>query len=305
MSKLDFKGGFWVQFVRLSMNFTFVLVLLILKYTITLEIIIWSQFVILILSTIFTYFLTKDFFKIDLKPNKEWFSKLFQYSKYVFGTNVVSVSFKNIDKMVMGAILDTAKVGSYNAATRISSLIDAPLTAISATVFPKTAERIKTDGEKAVKYLYERSVGLMLALIIPIIILGFIFADYIMLFIAGREYLDVVPVFRVTIFLSILKPFDRQSGVFLDAIGKPNINFITVAIGLVISMILTFVGIKMFGIIGAAYAALISLFISVFYTHIILAKLLKINPFNGFIYAGQFYTQGFEFAVNFLKKKKK
>jgi len=139
---------------------------------------------------------------------------------------------------------------------------------------------------------------------IPFTIVCFVFAEQIILIIAGKDYLDAVPILRVVIFLSILKPFDRQSGSFLDVIGKPNINFITVLINFVLAVGILYVMLTYLGVIGAAYGILLSTFIGIVVTHIILYKLLNINPFNTFIYALHFYSEGMKPIKARLTKNK-
>lgn len=291
-AKFNFKGIFYSQLLRTGGFFLFIFAFWLLQIKIQLIYLVFSQLVFAVLASGLSYLFVKKHFKIMFRPNWDWVKKLFHYSKYVFGTTMISNVSNSMDKFLLGGILNTAEVAIFNTATRILNLIDVPLFTISTIVFPKSAERIKNEGPKAVKYLYERSIGLILAMAIPFTIVCFLFAEQIILIIAGKEYIDAVPILRIVIFLSILKPFDRQSGSFLDVIGKPNINFITVLINFGVAVIILYIMLTYFGVLGAAYGILISTFIGIVVTHIILNKLLNINPFNTFIYALQFYTDG-------------
>lgn len=302
-AKFNFKGIFYSQLLRTGGFFLFILICWIFNIKIQLIYLVFSQLVFAVLASGLSYIFVKSHFKISIRPNWDWVKKLFHYSKYIFGTTMISNISNSMDKFLLGGILNTAEVAIFNTATRILNLIDVPLFTISTIVFPKSAERIKNDGPKAVKYLYERSIGLILSMAIPFTIVCFIFAEQIILIIAGKEYLDAVPILRIVIFLSILKPFDRQSGSFLDVIGKPNINFITVLINFGTAVIILYFMLTYFGVIGAAYGILISTFIGIVVTHVILKKLLNINPFNTFIYALQFYTEGFKQLKTVINKK--
>ena len=59
-----------------------------------------------------------------------------------------------------------------------------------------------------------------------------------------------------------------------------------------------------YGVFGAAIGLLVSLFIAVVITHVILYKLLRINPFNTFIYAYRFYVDGLQILKERFKKLK-
>lgn len=166
--------------------------------------------------------------------------------------------YRNVDQMMIGSMLGPVPVATYNAASRILNFVEAPLSSISTIVFPKTTERIRTEGLSSARYLYEKSVGLMIAIIFPALIICLIFPELIITILAGEEYLDSVVILQVIIFISLLKPFDRQSGVFLDAIGKPRLNFLIVLTSLSINVVLNYFLIMEYGLIGAAYATLFS-----------------------------------------------
>jgi len=304
-AKFNFKGIFYSQLFRSGAFFLFILSVFLLKYKIALHHLVIAQLLFVApVSSVIAYLFVKKDLLFSRNLSREWVGKLFRYSKFVFGTSMTSMLTNSMDKFLIGGLLTSAQVASFNAASRVLNLFDVPLFSVASIVFPKSAERMEKEGKQAVKYLYERSVGLMIAMTLPFFVSCFIFAELIIKVIAGNEYLDSVPVLRVVIFLSILKPFDRQSGSFLDAIGKPNLNFITVIINFFTTISVLYVFIKFAGIMGAAFGSLLSLFIAVVISHIILYKLLNINPFNTFIYAYKFYSDGFIIARKFLTKEK-
>lgn len=305
-SKFNFKNIFYSQFLNNGGFFVSVLIIYIFSIKINLYHLAGLQILFALLAALLAYVLVKEHFVLTAKIDREWVKKLFKFSKFVFGTTITSTVANSMDKFLIGGILNTSEVATFNTSTRVLNLIDVPLFSISSIVFPKSAERIEKDGKQAVKYLYERSIGLMLAMAVPFVALCFVFAEQIILIIAGRGYLDAVPLLRIVIFLSLLKPFDRQSGSILDAIGKPNLNFYTVLINFVITISILYFALKFYGVYGAAVGLLISLFIAVVITHIILYKILNINPFNTFIYAYRFYVDGFQILKDkFFKTKER
>jgi lipopolysaccharide exporter len=303
-SKFDFKNIFYSQLLRNGGFFLVVLFVWIYSYNVKLYQLVEVQIVFAVLTALLSYLLVRKHFNLSAALDWEWVKKLFHFSKYVFGTVITSTIANSMDKFLIGGILNTAEVATFNASTRVLNLIDVPLFSITSIVFPKSAERMERDGKHAVKYLYERSIGLMMAMAIPFVIFCYIFAEQIILIIAGKDYLEAVPLLRIVVFLSLLKPFDRQSGSILDAIGKPKLNFITVIINFVLTIALLYTALIYFGIYGAAIGLLVSLFIAIVITHIILYRLLGINPFNVFIYAYRFYADGVLILKGYLMKAK-
>ncbi|HMR84737.1 MAG TPA: polysaccharide biosynthesis C-terminal domain-containing protein, partial [Niabella sp.] len=151
------------------------------------------------------------------------------------------------------------------------------------------------------KYLYERSVGVILGILTPCVILLFFFSDYLLFVMAGHKYDDALPLLKITLLTCILYPYGRQAGTVLASAGKVKHNFVLMIINVGILIILNYFFIKSFGVIGAAYATLISSIISVILNQIVLYKLFKINVVNPWIYAVHFYG---EFINLYIRKKR-
>jgi O-antigen/teichoic acid export membrane protein len=192
----------------------------------------------------------------------------------------MSMLGNSLDKFVLGALLNPAQVAVNNVAGRILNFIEVPVNTVATIVYPKSAESMEQSPEKAkesVRKLFEQSVGITLGITIPFFIFMMIFAKPVIILIAGAEYLDAVPFLRVILVVALLRPYDRQSGITLDAMGKPHLNFLVVLLNLIIVLISSFVFIKFFGLMGAAYAVLLALIISVIIKQIMLAKFINSN----------------------------
>ena len=96
----------------------------------------------------------------------------------------------------------------------------------------------------------------------------------------------------------MLIPFGRQFGTILDSIGKTKTTFYIVVVTAATNLILNYFFIKNMGIIGAAYATLISNIIGFIIAQIILKRELGVKFYHAFVYAYRFYP---EFYVSFVK----
>lgn len=299
----DFKGIFWSNFIRQGSFFLFIILCFVTSYKISLINLVNLQTLSAVLGAGTSFFFVRKYLKFSRTLDWEWVKKLFGYGKFVFGTNISSTIFKSIDQLMLGSIVSTSSVAVYNTAVRITNLVEVPTVSVAAIVFPQSAKRMATEGKDAVKYLYEKSVGLILALIIPIVVVVMLFAKPIILVIASAKYLDAVPILQVTILYSLFFPFSRQFGTVLDSIGMAKTNFYFIVFSAALNVVINYVFIKTFGIMGAAYGSLTAHTICFILNQIILTRILKVSFMNTLIHAKAFYIDGLAMSGHFVRQK--
>ncbi|MFN6944046.1 MAG: flippase [Cytophagaceae bacterium] len=302
-ANLDFKGIFWSNFVRQGLLFFYVLYAFVFNFSLALTTLAIVQAITSLAGAIVAYLFAKKFMVWAKAIDWQWVSKLFHFGKYVFGTNVSSLFFKGMDQMMLGSMIGTASVAMYNAAIRISNLVEVPTTSVATVVFPQSAKRMATEGLGAVKHLYEKSVGLIMAIMLPFLLVILVFPETIIWILAGEQYLDSAPILQVTILYSLFIPFLRQFGTVLDSIGKPHINFYFIVFCAVLNFGSNYFFITHYGIIGAAYGSLTSYAIIFILNQIILYKKLRINTLVVFVHMKDFYVIGFNTAYSFYQTR--
>jgi len=300
-SKGDFSGVFMANFVRYSMIFLYIVIGFYFGGDLSLLTLVNFQTFAALCGSLVAFIYVRKYLSFSPKVNKEWFYKLFHYGKFTFGTNISSMLNKNIDQAMIGGMLGTASVAVYAAAIKISTLIEAPTLSVASIVFPQSAKRMKEEGAPAVKYLYERSVGVLLAIIFPALVFTLIFPKYIILIIAGDGYLDTVPILQVTILYSFFVPYLRQFGTVLDSIGKPKLNFYFVIGGAGLNALFNYFFISRYGVIGATYGTLSSFVIVFILNQLILSRIIGVETKNTFYYAKKVYVDGFYLIMIKLK----
>lgn len=246
----------------------------------------------------------KRYVRLTRKMDWQWISRLFHYGKYVILTAFSSMLFNRMDLMMIGYFINPTAVAIYNIPTRIGNYVDVPMNSMASIVFPQASMRMKEMGVDNVRYLYERSVGIMLAIVIPLAIAMIIFAEPIILWIAGENYRAAVPVLQLFALLSVIKPFGRQGGTMLDSIGYPNYNSFILVIVLMLNIVLNWIFIVRYGIMGAIIATSISTLIGTTIQQIILIRLISIKTHHPFIYMWVFYRDSVKKAVNFVFNRK-
>jgi lipopolysaccharide exporter len=186
----------------------------------------------------------------------------------------------------------------------MTGVLDVPFLAVADVLFPKNAEAMASSGIATVKYYFERMVGTLTALIMPAGLCIFLVPGLMIRIIAGADYLPAVPILQVSMFFSFLRPFYTQFGYTMDSIGKPQVNFWTNAVFLVISLGSTYLSIAWFGgLMGAVYAATFTMISGCIVFYVILRKHLKIELGSIVRYSLEAYAHLFAFMKKVLRRE--
>lgn len=295
-ANLDFKGIFWSNFVKGGVLFSFILYLFIEKIPVNLTELALMQVVAAVLSSIASWVFAMKYARFSRKIDWDWVKKLFAYGKFVFGTNISTQLYKTVDKLLLGSLGGTAMVAIYDAAIRITNLTDVPTASMASMLFPQSSRRVQ-GGNGAVKQLYEKAVGAILAFMLPCIIGVMLLADWLILLTAGKAYSDAANLLRITILFGLFLPYAVQFGTVLDSIGKPKVNFVYTLLSLLLTALLNLLMIPKMGAMGAAIGTLIAYAITFAFMQAYLHKTLKVNPLKPFYHMIDFYGKLWNFAL--------
>jgi len=297
-ANLSFRGVLITSTIRQGGFFCYVLACFIFHLNTSLMHLIYAQIVCAFSGLVVEYFFIRKYLLFSFRVEKVWVKKLFDFGKYVFATSISGIITTTVSQMMLGALLSPEAAGDYNVATKIIALTEIPTNSLVVIVFPQSSKRFANEGHDAIKYLYEKSVGALLAFLIPSLLFLFLFPGFVVHIIAGGNYGETIPLIKVSILSCLLNPFSRLFGTILDSIGKPKVNFIIITLFTVVELMLNYIMIKGYGIIGAVYATLLANIIFFVVMQTILRKELKVNFLNTFIYAKRFYP---EFINSYLK----
>lgn len=302
-SKSSFSGIFWSTILRQGSFFLIVIYLYFTKLEISLEGLVMIQSFCTFLGLVCAFICARKYLQSRLEWDWTLTKKVFQFGKYVMGTNICSLLYKSMDQLSVGYFLTPGLVALYNSAVRMSNLIEYPSTAIAEVIYPQSAFRTSKEGDHIAKNLYEKSVGLTLALTFPVVFVTILLADYIILFIAGPAYAEAANILRITMLFGIFTSFTRQFGTVMDSSGRPQQNFRLLLVCLIINIISNYFFIKFYGVMGAAYGTLVSYFIFFLMAHSILVRIFKVELHKVFAYMFFYYGSCFSFMRRTLKVK--
>ncbi|MEM9918603.1 MAG: flippase [Bacteroidota bacterium] len=304
-ANFDFRGIFWSNFAWKGLFFFFLVYLFFSSTPISIQLLAYFQIGTAALAGFISFWFGRPYLQFSRQLSFPWVRELFNFGRFVFGTNLSTMIYKTLDRMMISGLTvsGAAAVGVYEIAIRFTNLVEVPTFSVASVVFPKSSEKMAREGTVAIKNLYEQSVGAILAIVLPFLLFIFIFAEPIIVILATEEYLSSVPVLRTTIWFGLFIPFAVQFGTVVDSIGKPKVNFYFTLIGLILNIVLNYVFITRMGVIGAAYGTLLSYGLLFVITQLVLNRLIGTNPINVFRHILPFYRKGYNLAYNFLKNR--
>jgi lipopolysaccharide exporter len=301
-ANMDFKGLFWSSFVKNGALFFYILYIKLTTNAFSLTNLAWVQLVAAIPATLVAYSFAKKYFSLNAALDWVWVKKLLDYGKFTFGTNLSTMAYKNVDKMMLGKLL-LGTLSTYDLSIKINNLAEVPTTTLAAILFPQSARRTNTEGVDGAKYLYEKSVGVLMALIVPVVLFILLFADVIVWIIGSEKYAGTAPILRLTIFYGLFMAFAMQFGTILDSVGKPKLNFYITTLGAIVNLTCNYLFIRWFGLFGAAYGSLLAMAIMFIIMQTILKRLFNVEILNTFDYMLSFYKDMWQKAKHILQPK--
>jgi len=276
-AKANFHSVFYMYVIKQATFFLFLVGLVFLdKHTNNLIWLVEFQLTGVFISTLFAFLIAKQYLQFS-RPEKFWIIKLWNYGKYTLATNLNSLIFRNTDHLMIAAFVSTTAVAYYNVAIRITNLLDLPSTAVAEAIFPKSVQISKSSTSAPIKKLYERSVGGVIAILTLPVLFIFFFSEETIRLIAGEQYLIACQILQIALIYALLLPFLKQFGMIMDSSGHPKPNTKLTILLSILNVILNYFLIQWMGLIGAAYATMITYLVGVIAALYILYGYFKVS----------------------------
>ena len=165
--------------------------------------------------------------------------------------------YHSIDSLFIQFIEGSLAVGYYGAAYRILDILIVFTSLITKVFFPALS-RAKQESKEAFVKQSMKFAQIAGIVAIPLTAGGMFYAEDILRLTYGAHYLDGSPALRVLIVLVSLITFNMLVAAIIIAAGKQKQNMISVAIGAGINIVLNFILIPKWGIVGASCATVSS-----------------------------------------------
>lgn len=256
-SHLDFKGVFAGYFVRQLAFFVIIVLHTILKIPFSLPRLAFYLSGCIFLGAFVIYLFSRSYLFYRFNPSRTTLKNIFGYGGYIFSSGLVANVFSNVDQVLTARFIpDGSSVAYYNAASRISQLIDVPSYAAADILFPKTSMASVEEGSGKVRYLYERMVAALLCFTIPTGLFILIFPKLMITIIAGSRYVASAPIIQLYVVTGMIGPMQNQAANLLNSIGKSGLCFLLNTLSLVAKLLINCVCLFYIGFYGAAIGSM-------------------------------------------------
>lgn len=221
---------------------------------------------------------------------------LFGLIKYTLATLATTNLLKSADTFLIGMLMGPLAVASYAIPLKLTELFEIPLRSLSTTAFPQLAAKNNDRDHSAFKNCFIKYLSWAYLLYIPALIIALIIAPYIVLFIGGAKYADTTPIFRMFILYALLLPTDRMTGISLDALQRPAMNFKKVFVMATVNILADILAITLtHQLIWVAFASVLNVATGAILGWYMLAR-------TGILANGNIWGQVYQYSFSFIKK---
>lgn len=183
---------------------------------------------------------------------------------------VVSV-YMRIDQVMIKDLISNNAVGQYAVAVRLSTIWYFIPAALSSSLFPAIVNAKKHSEKlyiKRLQNLYDLMVWMALLIALPLTFLS----DWVITFLFGNQYDQSSSVLMIHIWAGIFVFLGVARGGWILTENLQRYTLLYLGIGMIFNVILNYILIQRVGIVGAAYATLISQSIAVLFAPILFRK---------------------------------
>jgi len=255
-----------ILILNLSQGTLFFLLLAVLyfgQYSVSINVIAFAEVVLLTLNSFACMALKWDGLRFVRYATKEAREKILKFGKYASITLMGSNLLRSADSwLITLSPLGPAAVAVYSIPLKLMEILQIPLRSVSATAYPAMSKSHEEGDFLNIRYIFNSRIGFLTLAFIPAIIFAVVFPEFLIRILAGKEYLlssgSPVLVFQIMTLYGILLPFDKFTGVALDAIDKPNLNSIKVFVMVVTNVLGDIIALWLFeSLVGVAIASIL------------------------------------------------
>lgn len=227
-AQLRFDIMLWLRMINVGGFMLFLAANFFLGYGI--EVVMYAFLITNLISSIIASMRNWDGIRFTLKASRKTNKTILDFGKYTTGTLIGSNLLKSSDTFIIGLspFLGTTGVALYSIPLKLTEIIEIPLRSFAATAFPNMSRASIENNKEWVRHIFYENAGGMTFLLMPLMLVCFIFAEQIVFILGGSAYVQTANIFRVFCLYGLLLPIDRFIGVALDSINRPKLNFIKV-----------------------------------------------------------------------------
>lgn len=223
--------------------------------------------------TFLIYFYRKHYTK-GILISKKTIQLMLRISYPFIFSAILSTIYGQADKIMLKSMVDNSAVALYNASTTLAGLVVIIPTTLIEGFRPDIMDAKLND-----EALYQRRLRQLYAIIFwTCIAYGLfitVFARQIILLLYGQKYIEAVPSLSLVVWYTSFSYFGAINNVYMVAEDKIRWVQVTTLIGAIGNVILNYILIPVWGIVGAALASLLTQILANFVLMAIIPDLRK------------------------------
>jgi len=303
VSYLNFRGLLIGTLARL-ITFTIpVFIYYILNKDLSLDNLMILYIISIVIGTLSLFFMCYKYLTFSFKRNKESIKKILKFGTFVFGSGVVSNIASNIDQLITSNYLNPISVSYYNTASRLNGFVEIPSYAAADVLFPRFSQLSAEENQDKINQIFEKSIAVLLSIMIPLALFLILFSKYLILVIAGPSFEPANIILKIYIVCSVLGIIQNQSANMLTSIGRAKTCFYTNTTSIVIKIIIAYIFLSYFGFYGAAFATILITIVNFTIWYFIMKRYTSINFFHIFLQVKLLYQEYYNNAYRKVFKK--
>ncbi|MCD8196782.1 MAG: oligosaccharide flippase family protein [Lachnospiraceae bacterium] len=171
--------------------------------------------------------------------------------------------YNRCDSIMLGAMMTYAQVGIYSIAASLINVVQIAISPIRESVYPKLLSLYEADHEEYAR-CYVRISSAMTWLYIAGVAFSFCILPFLFRFL-NEEYAEAFPVYRVLVLGTFFMYNAALRSGHFAVIGKGKLLTYSQAVSVVFNVVLNVVGIRLWGMYGAAVATVITQAVSLWF----------------------------------------
>jgi O-antigen/teichoic acid export membrane protein len=160
----------------------------------------------------------------SLRASRGEFGSLFRFGIHVVGGDVITYMTRNVDNLLVGAVLGPVMLGFYVVGYRILTATQAVLVQITRKMTFPVFSRLQHDQERMVR-TYNRITAAAATIILPGYIAAAIVAPELIVVLFGARWAPSGPVAQVLLLIGPVVAVQALSIALLTAVGRPDVAF--------------------------------------------------------------------------------
>ncbi len=202
--------------------------------------------------------------------------ELLGFTKWIYGQEVLDVVIAQIDKIFVGRLMAAGELGIYAKAKDLASTatnsVASMISKVGFAAFAKVQDRLNKVQEGFVK-----SIDVLVLSSLPFTLLLLVEGGAVVSVFLGPKWLAIAEPLKIFAFGNLLLAFTSIVAPILAALGRPDINFKTNLIRLIVTLPFMYVGYSVHGMSGLAWAVVATWIVLSGYVLLRAKRLMKMH----------------------------